>query len=111
MSGYATGRRAEYDVIHDLQENGYETIRAASSKGVADVVAFKPGEALFVSVKRTNPTISPAERTNLLRVAGYVNGVPLVATRPLYKPLQYRRLTGPGPKDHTPWTPNHGATQ
>jgi Holliday junction resolvase len=53
MSGYTEGRAVEYAVIDHLRENGYDTVRAASSKGLADVVAIKPGQVLLVNCKRT----------------------------------------------------------
>jgi hypothetical protein len=107
VSGYEAGRRVEWAVIRDLQVNGYETVRAASSKGVADVVAFKPGQVLLVNVKRTTPP-GPVERADLLRVAGYVPAVPLVALGPVSR-VTYRELTGVGPSDWQPWTPDEVA--
>ena len=106
MSGYSLGRDVEYAVIHDLVGNGYEHQRGASSKGFADVVAIKPGQILFVNVKRTTPP-GPGERADLLRVAGYLPGagVPLVALGPASR-VTYRRLTGPGPQQWEPWTPD-----
>ena len=103
MTNYARGRRLEWDVQHDLEEAGYETIRAASSKGIADVIGFKPGQTVFVQAK-TNGTIPPAERVALLRLAAMVPGaLALVASRPR---VTYRRLVGPGPKDWEPWSPD-----
>lgn len=106
MSAYADGRRIEYAVTGDLRANGYEIQRAASSKGVADVLGFKPGQVLLVNVKRTSMP-GPGERGDLLRVAGFLPGiaVPLVALGPVSK-LAYRRLTGVGPKDWVAWTPD-----
>ena len=101
MTQYQRGRRLEWDAQRDLEAAGYDTIRAASSKGIADVVGFKAGEVLFVQAK-TNGRISPAERVELLRLAGLIpGGVALVVQRPR---TTYRRLTGPGPKDWVPWT-------
>ena len=107
MSGYSDGRRVEYAVLARLRTDGYDIIRGASSKGLADVVAIKPGQVLLVSCKRTKMP-PPAERTDLLRVAAHLPGVavPLVARKPLREPLSFRRLTGPGPKDWRPWTPD-----
>jgi hypothetical protein len=104
MSGYSEGRRVEWTVVADLQNNGYETIRAASSKGLADVVAIKEGQVLLVNCKRTIMP-GPAERKDLLRIAAMLPGVgvPLVALHPFRLPLVYRLLTGPGPKDWAPW--------
>jgi Holliday junction resolvase len=110
MSGYEDGRRVEWAVVHDLQANGYETTRAASSKGVADVIAIKAGQVLLVNVKRTTPP-GPAERKDLLRVAAMLPGVgvPLVALKPFRQVLAYRLLTGPGPVDWLPWFCDFGA--
>lgn len=105
MSGYEQGRKVEYDVIDYLKGNGYDTIRGASSKGIADVVAVKTGQVLFVNCKRTTPP-GPAERADLLRVAAMLPGVgvPLVALHPRRESLQFRRLTGVGPKQWVVWT-------
>ena len=107
MSGYTDGRRVEWAVVHDLTRNGYDCTRAASSKGVADVIAIKPGQVLLVNCKRTTMP-GPAERVQLLKVASCLPGVavPLVALHPFRKPLTFRRLTGPGPKDWQPWSPD-----
>jgi Holliday junction resolvase len=107
-NGYAVGRRVEWAVIHDLRANGYDTIRASSSKGIADCVAIKQGQALFVSVKRTTMP-GPKERAELVRIAACIprEGVPIVALKPLghARPI-YRVLTGIGPKDWEPWSPD-----
>lgn len=112
MSGsqYEVGRRVEWAVVADLTANGYECTRAASSKGTADVICFKHDEVLLVNVKRTTMP-GPGERAELLRVANLLYGiaVPLVALKPARKPLQYRRLTGPGPKQWVEWTPDEVA--
>lgn len=103
MTNYARGRRLEWDAQHDLEDNGYDTIRAASSKGIADVVGFKPGQVVFVQAK-TDGRISPADRVQLLRLAAMVPGaVAIVAARPR---TTYRLLTGPGPKDWIAWSPD-----
>jgi Holliday junction resolvase len=110
VSGYAQGVRVEHHVVHHLTANGYDCQRAASSKGVADVVAFKAGQVLLVNVKRTSMP-PPAERVELLRVAACLPGVavPLVALKPSRKPLEFRRLTGPGPREWEPWAADEAA--
>lgn len=107
MSGYSDGRRVEYAVTHRLREDGYFISRGSGSKGdLGDVVAVKDGEVLFVNVKRTTPP-GPAERKALLKVAACLPGVgvPLVALGPASR-VTFRRLTGTGPQDWTPWTPD-----
>ena len=80
MSGYAQGRRVEYNVRDRLIADGYEVTRAASSKGTADLIAIKAGQVLLVNVKRTTLP-SPAERRELVRVARMLPGiaVPVIA--------------------------------
>ena len=106
MSSYHDGRRIEYAVCHDLAVNGYLVTRAASSKGFADVIAIKFGQILLVNVKRTFMP-GPRERRDLVHDASDLFGlaIPLVALGPASK-LTYRRLTGPGPADWVPWTPD-----
>lgn len=107
MSGYHDGRRVEYAVVHRLRDDGYLISRGSSSKGdLGDVVAIKPGQVLLVNVKRTTPP-GPKERADLLRVAACLPGVgvPLVALGPA-SAVTFRRLTGTGPHDWTPWTPD-----
>ncbi len=111
MSSYSDGRRVEWAVRDELVADGYFIMRGSSSKGFADVCAIKPGQVLIVNVKRTTMP-GPAERQHVLDVAACLPGVgvPLVALKPLGqgKP-SYRRLTGPGPKDWEPWTPDEVA--
>ena len=80
MSGYAAGRRVEWRWVHHFADNGYEVQRAASSKGVADIIAIKAGQVLLVNVKRT-ALPGPAERRELVRVARMLPGVavPVIA--------------------------------
>lgn len=113
MSDYTQGRAVEYAVIEDLKADGYDTVRAASSKGLADVVAIKPGQVLLVNCKRTRMP-SPAERADLLRIASHLPGIalPLVARKPRgSRWTTYVELTGTGPKDTRPWSPDYARCQ
>lgn len=73
-SGYTLGREVEYRVAKRLRADGYEIQRAASSKGIADLIAIKAGQVLLISVKRT-ALPGPAERRELVRVARMLPGV------------------------------------
>lgn len=102
-ANYRAGAQLERDVANKLSADGYDlTIRSAGSKGKVDVVAFKAGQILFVQAKRTG-VISPADRADLIRIARIVGALPLVATRP---GVTLRLLTGAGPKDWEPWSPD-----
>jgi holliday junction resolvase Hjr len=118
---YEQGRRFAYRVSQALAADGYSIIRSAGSKTKVDIVAFKGqpramdfglrlSQLLFVQAKKTNGTIPKEERAELLRLANIANALPIVAhsTGPR-KPIAYRRLTGPGPKDWEPWTPDEVA--
>lgn len=106
MSRYGQGVRVEHAVADDLRAHGYHVVRAASSKGAADVIALGHGEVIAVNVKRTRMP-SPAERRHHLAVADSIPGVilPIVALKPARQPLEYRLLTGPGPRDWCTWEP------
>jgi Holliday junction resolvase len=105
VTNYKRGRALEYAVQADLQNEGFETLRSAGSHGAADIVAFKPGQVVFVQCKLTG-NCPPSERAALLRLAALVVGVPIVAARPLRQRIQYRQLTGTGPHDHRSWSPD-----
>lgn len=97
MTHYRTGRDFEYRVRDDLTANGYDVMRAAGSKGgtKADLLAFKPGQLLLVQCKRRG-VLPPAEWNRLVEVAGWVQGVPILAAIPVNgRGIEYQRLTGP----------------
>lgn len=102
-SGYHRGRDIEYRAADHLRSEGYETTRAASSKGTADLIAIKAGQVLLVNVKRTTMP-GRAERAELLRVAALLPGVAIPIVAIGLPRLHWWRLTGPGPKDRVEWT-------
>lgn len=105
MTNYARGADFERKVQAHLESEGYVTVRSAGSKGAVDVVALKQGETLLVQVKRSNPRLSPADRSTLLRLAHLVGGVPVVAFQPgRGMPVEFRELTGPEPGE---WVKYH----
>lgn len=103
MTNYTTGRSLEYKVRDNLEADGYQCIRAAGSKGKADIVALKPGETLLVQVKTSNPQLTPTDRKALLELARLTGAIPIVAWKPTRKPIVYRELLGVGPRDWRPW--------
>lgn len=100
---YRAGADFEREVRKALIQDGYEVIRSAGSKTKVDLLAWKSlGPILLVQCKRDG-RISPAERTELFRLANLRAGdsIAIVASRPR---ITYHQLTGTGPKDRTPWT-------
>lgn len=85
MSNYANGAKLELAAKHYLEENGYFVVKSGGSKGVADLVALKPGqdaaisalglEVLLVQCKNTVATevrasaMAPADRMDLWTTA------------------------------------------
>ncbi len=96
MSHYEAGTRFERKVIHFLIANGYEVVRAAGSKGTSkvDLVAFKPGQILFIQCKRSG-AIGPTEWNRVYQVSGWVGAVPLVASNgPNGRGVVFAKLIG-----------------
>lgn len=96
MTHYETGTRFEHKVRDHLAANGYEVVRAAGSKGGSklDLIALKPGQALFVQCKR-NGTLGPDEWDRVYEVAGWVGAVPILAANgPLGRGVTYLHLLG-----------------
>ena len=108
MTNYSRGRNHEYAVRDALETDGYWCVRAAGSKGKADLVALKPGEVVLVQVKASSPQVSPAEREALFGMASATCTVPVVAYKPARRPITFRELTGVGPKEWRPWAPSGG---
>ena len=105
-TNYSRGRDFEHAVRADLTVNGYDCVRSAGSRSKIDILAFKPGQALFVQCKRDG-RISPLERQELRRIAAHVAAVPLVAFKQeRVAAPRYAVLTGPGPRDRELWTPD-----
>jgi hypothetical protein len=117
VSGYSDGRKLEYAAQHDLEADGYWVIRAAGSKGHADLVAIKPGsvlgmasETLFVQCKLSG-AMTPGERHSLTALAAQLGGTAVCArwakNGRAARHVEFRELTGPGPHDWRPWTADH----
>jgi Holliday junction resolvase len=72
----------EYQTRDALRAVGWFVIRAAGSKGIADLVALRAGNTpLLVSCKLSG-RIGPAERQSLLDAAYEAGAKPVVALRP-----------------------------
>lgn len=74
-ANYANGRVLEYAAKHALEADGYYVVRAASSKGAADLVALKPGEVRLVQCKLQG-TAGQAELAKLHQLAALLDAAP-----------------------------------
>ncbi len=68
------GRRAEHRARALLQALGFAVIRAAGSKGPADLVALDQNEIRFISVKSGTKYLSEVERETFRKVPIPPNG-------------------------------------
>lgn len=106
MTNYRRGYDFEARVRTSLENDGYWCIRASGSKGIADLVAIKPGQILLVQVKRTTTgRLDPQERAKLCELAAKLWAEPIVAYQPKVRgPIAYRRLLSAALNDHEDWT-------
>lgn len=107
MNGAHQGRRHEWRWRDHFESEGYEVVRAAASRGAADLICIKPGQVLLVQCKRT-ALPSPAERRELVRVARLLPGValPIIARG---KRLLLVTDDGTDPRACVEWTPDEVA--
>lgn len=99
------GANFELQIMAHLKQRGYDVLRSSGSRGAVDVVAIGDRHILMVQAKITNPVIAPVERKAVRAIAARADAVPLVAYRDNGKVL-FRELTGDGPKEFEPFTPN-----
>lgn len=111
MTPYTDGRRTERQARDELKRHGWHPFLMPGSKGPADIIAFRPDDSgpdiALVQVKREKRTIGPTERRKLLDLARvtFPIGYPVVCSWFPRQPLEWRLLTGPGPKDWIEWEP------
>ncbi|MFD6221255.1 restriction endonuclease [Nocardia asteroides] len=101
MSQHRRGADFERTVNHLLEDHGYECMRSAGSQSPVDVIAFKPDQVVMVQAK-LDGRCTPAERAALLRVAGLVAAVPVVAYRILRQGVRF----GTGTAKWMDWSPD-----
>jgi Holliday junction resolvase len=118
VSGYSDGRKLEYAAMASLEADGYWCIRAAGSKGHADIVAIKPGPVLGMAAEilvvqcKVSGIMGPAERKTLVALARDLGATAVCARWAPAGPrggraAEFRELTGPGPKDWRPWSADY----
>ena len=112
MSRYDGGADLERAAKKVLEDSGYYVVRSAGSKGAADLVALKMGEALLVQCKKGGRYLEPAERVALRKLALSVGAVCLVAwwhkEGRAARTVAFDELTSMGPAGFRSWTPDHG---
>lgn len=79
-NNYKRGRRLEYSVKDNLERLGYVTVRAAGSKGPADIIAMDSSRKYFIQCKISG-YIGVEEWNEIMRYARKVCAIPIMATR------------------------------
>ena len=90
---YKLGRSLEYGVAAAFRKAGYWTIRAAQSRGEADIVAIRHGEVVLIQCKRGG-SISSEEWNTLYLLSIKLDAVAVVADRKTGRGINYILLTG-----------------
>lgn len=90
---YRRGIYHENTVTQLLRDNGYFVTGSKGSKGVADMVAVKPGQVLFVQVKSGKARLTSEGWNGLFFEARKAGAVPVVADKPARGRVRLRRVT------------------
>jgi Holliday junction resolvase len=90
---YKLGRSLEYSVANAFRKAGFWTIRAAQSRGEADIVAIRDGEVSLIQCKRGG-SISSDEWNQLYLLATKLRANAIVADRRTGRGVNYLLLTG-----------------
>jgi Holliday junction resolvase len=102
VTRYAAGRELEYRVRDLFVEAGFLVIRAAGSKGLADLVALPRhgvapewalGRPVLIQCKRSG-VLGPAEWNDLVTAAYSASAVPVMARYTPRRPIELFLLTG-----------------
>ena len=88
---YRRGVRFEHTTLYDLRSNGYYAQRTPGSRGVADVMAVKPGQVLLVQCKISG-SLAPEPWNALYDAAVGCGAVPVMAEKDAPGSLRYWRL-------------------
>jgi len=82
MSTATSGRAREHRVAKHLEKRGWlRVMRAAASKGVADLFMLHPFHgAALIQVGTTNKQIGPADRDKFVTIAEACGMLPLLAS-------------------------------
>lgn len=88
MHPYKKGRRFEYKVKKELEEQGYYVIRSAGSRGVFDLIAIKWDEVLGIQCKLGK--VSEKEIKEMFEVGSKYGIIPVIVTKDGTKVIMHR---------------------
>ncbi len=107
MSTATAGRRREHHVRDHLADHGWLlVVRAAGSKGPADLVVVHPARGLaLVQVGTPSKALTPAERARLCDVADLCSALPVLARVLPGVGVRYWLVTRDTARRWETWTP------
>lgn len=110
-TNYRRGEAVAYKCRDRLLDAGWWVIKAAGSKGVADLVALKYGTApVLIQVKNKPGPLPPNERAELFQVALSLGATPIHAHPAGRGVICWRKLTGSKhPDEFELWNPEANA--
>jgi len=91
---YKVGRRFEYRVRDLLTKHGYFVVRAAASKGIADLVALKLSMLPLLVQSKMHGVLGKDEWDMLFDVSTAHGAVPIFARKDAKRRVELFRLTG-----------------
>jgi len=95
MTQYTRGRAFEYRCKRALEEQGFWVMRAAQSKGIADLVAVQNGYAVLVQCKLGKGGMPPGEWNQFVSACRILHVPPVIALGVPRQPVKWYLLTGP----------------
>jgi len=93
QSSYKTGRMVEYRVRDKFKEKGFHVLRAAGSKGPADLIAIKTGVLVFIQCKKSMAMGVP-EWNSFYDLCVSVKAIPVLAGSPEGRGIECWLMTG-----------------
>ena len=93
QSLYRIGRALEYRCRDALKKLGYFVLRSPASKSPLDLVAVRSGLVLFVQCKRGG-SLPPLKWNALFDLAATVQAIPVLASQPVYRGIDWYKLIG-----------------
>lgn len=90
---YRLGRQFEYRVRDDMRKKNYFVLRSPRSGSPADLVCIKKGKIIFIQCKRGGEFIV-SEWNEFYELCQSVNAIPILASTPKGKGIEYHLLTG-----------------
>jgi Holliday junction resolvase len=92
---YEKGRRFEYEIATYLRRRGYFVVRAAGSKGPADLVGVKKGNIpVLIQCKAQTAKVGKDEHNELFKAALQSGARAVIVSKEDRKPIVFKAVIG-----------------